>query len=93
MSCQKQSIENEEQEICIKCGFCCDGTMFDHAVVFPNEVIREDLSGLLFSEDGSQFFKMPCPHSNTSCSIYHEEKPKICSTFSCQVLKTIGMVG
>ncbi len=88
-SCTKD--ESEEQEICIQCGFCCDGTLFDHAVVYPKEVIREDLRGLLFSEDGSDFFNMPCPHSNVSCSVYNEEKPQVCSKYSCQVLKNVGL--
>ena len=89
MSCNNTNGNVEEQEVCIRCGFCCDGTLFDHAIVYPNEVIREDLKKNLFTVDEDQFFSLPCPHSNTSCQVYNEKKPQICSKFSCQVLRNL----
>ena len=82
----RKNTSNTEEEICIQCGFCCDGTLFGHANVFSGEIIREDLKNILFSTEESLFFKLPCPHFKRSCSVYHEKKPQICSAFRCQIL-------
>jgi len=30
---------NPEQELCKRCGFCCDGTLFRYAVVKDDDVL------------------------------------------------------
>ena len=39
---------NPEQELCKRCGFCCDGTLFRYAVVNDDDVL---LPGMEDSEE------------------------------------------
>jgi hypothetical protein len=81
-----------EQEICIKCGICCDGTLFNYAVLKKGE--KEFLPKLLkkkyiLTETG-EAFKLPCPYFDKKCTIYDKEKPHVCSSFRCQLLKNLS---
>jgi hypothetical protein len=55
-----------EQVICTKCGFCCDGTLFLHAGLVPGErgSLPEKIEKNSFSYDGKDFFKLPCLYFN-----------------------------
>ena len=81
-----------EQEICIKCGFCCDGTFFSTATVEKGE--KEFLPTLLqkryIRTEKGERFKQPCPYFNKKCTIYDQKKAQICSSFRCQLLKSFS---
>jgi hypothetical protein len=78
-----------EQEICVKCGFCCDGTLFLIACLDPGE--RGGLPGKIeqvaFSEEGEDYFRQPCNYFTTKCTIYDRPRAKVCGAFRCQLLK------
>jgi len=74
--------------LCLRCGLCCDGTMFASAEILP----ADDTSGLsthhavFISERGHRHFMQPCPaHIDRRCSIY-EARPTTCRGFECRVL-------
>ena len=78
-------------EICVKCGMCCDGTLFDRAKIKGEE--DEHLVGRLgldvFSHaDGKRYFRQPCPLFTGCCSVY-QTKPYVCNTFFCEPLKKV----
>ncbi|WP_313114053.1 YkgJ family cysteine cluster protein [Aequorivita sediminis] len=81
-----------EQEICIKCGLCCDGTLFNHAVLRKDE--KESLPPLIakryMQTETGEAFKLPCPYFDKKCTIYDQEKPDVCSSFRCQLLKNLS---
>lgn len=81
-----------EQEICIKCGICCDGTLFNNAVLKKGE--KEFLPPLIkkryFKTETGEAFKLPCPYFDKKCTIYDQEKPHVCSSFRCQLLKNLA---
>ena len=79
----------EEQKICIKCGFCCDGTLFLHAGLVPGERghLPEKIEQNSFSEGGKDFFKLPCLYFKGKCTIYDQKKANVCSSYRCQLLK------
>lgn len=78
-----------EQEICLVCGFCCDGTLFAHASLEPRE--REHLPERMrencFTRDDQEYFYLPCPYFSGLCMIYQGHKARVCSTYRCQLLK------
>jgi len=79
---------NEEQNICKSCGFCCDGTLFSHVKLQPNEnIINYSSLKLLTNEHGSQF-NQPCAafNENGCCQIY-PDRPNNCKIFSCKILR------
>lgn len=81
--------ENEVSDLCVSCGMCCDGTLFEKGAI-RNEKDREtadDLGMGTFEFHGKLFFKMPCCHFSTCCTIYERLRPDICSEFFCVPLK------
>ena len=77
----------DEQTICVACGFCCDHTLFEYASLSPDEKVSGHFEESRFDIDGSDYFRLPCPHFDEKCTIYDKQKPKICSSFKCKLLK------
>lgn len=84
----KNAPENEQQ-ICVNCGFCCDHTLFDIAGIRSGEELPEKFVHLEEKKDGQRFFKLPCPYFDSKCTIYQEEKAIVCGQFRCKVLKDL----
>ena len=82
----------EEQEICVKCGFCCDGTIFGHAHLKPGEKtwIPEKLRINIYVEKEEEYFPLPCPYFEGKCTIYNRRRAEICGTYRCQLLKDMA---
>ena len=78
-----------EQSICISCGFCCDGTLFEFAYLETGE--REDLPEKIrettFTNRQRECFELPCHYFEGKCSIYSRKKAIVCSSYRCQLLK------
>jgi len=77
-----------EQEICVKCGFCCDGTLFQHAVLKAGEKgkLPKKIEEQYCKEGKDEYFVLPCQYFETKCSIYDKEKADVCGTYRCQLL-------
>ena len=78
-----------EQEICVSCGFCCDHTIFDIVIIQKDEFIGKAFTSDEVIVDGERYFKLPCPYFDCKCTKYSDLKPKRCSEFRCEVLKTV----
>lgn len=79
----------EEQQICVDCGFCCDGTIFECASLKPGErgnIPVKMVTGTV-PEKGEEYFHLPCPYFNKKCTIYDLKRAEVCGTFRCQLLK------
>lgn len=79
----------EEQEICVTCGLCCDGTLFKKAVLKPREkgTLPQKMEDNYLKTDKDEFFSLPCSYFKGKCSIYDQKKAHVCSAFRCQLLK------
>ncbi len=81
-----------EQEICVTCGFCCDGTLFTHAVLRPGE--RGNLPARVeeqYSQEGErEFFTLPCAYFCGKCTIYDQKRALVCGAFRCKLLKNFA---
>lgn len=84
----KTTIENE-QKLCVACGFCCDKTLFDIAKLEENEVIPEELQQRFGKNDDGPYFNLPCPFFCEKCTIYEEKRPAVCSAFKCSLLRKV----
>jgi len=78
---------NTEQDLCKRCGFCCDDTLFPHASVKKDEVLPPGFEEVV--EKKKRYFVLPCAHFNGICTIYHQKRPTICSSFQCLVLERV----
>jgi len=84
--------EDSAQMLCTSCGLCCDGSVFNHAQIYP----EDDKSlltkcGITVRKRGDRrFFILPCHHLHErKCAIYTSWRPSICSRFKCKVLKRL----
>jgi hypothetical protein len=84
----KEAPESE-QKLCVECGFCCDRTLFDVARVYDDEKLWGVFEERETEVKGQRYFKLPCPHFDTKCTIYDQNKPRICSSFRCKLLKDV----
>ena len=77
-----------EQEICVECGMCCDGTLFLHAHLSPGERghLPERIEKNSYTREGKDYFRLPCEYFDKKCTIYDQQKAEICSSFRCQLL-------
>ena len=81
-----------EQEICVNCGLCCDGTLFSNADVVSGEKsnLPEKIEQRYSKEDDYESFRLPCPYFCGQCTIYDKKKPIVCSAYRCQLLKDVS---
>lgn len=74
--------------LCVQCGFCCDGTLFNHARLHNEDDMQ------LLAEQGIELldgkrFRLPCAaFQQRACQIY-ENRFQICRTFQCELLKAV----
>lgn len=88
-----ESIEQTQQlsAICVSCGMCCDGSLFQQAKLKDKQdkVLAESLHLNCGQNNNNSFFLLPCHHFNQQCTIYHRERPIICDSYFCEPLKQI----
>ena len=82
-------MTNGNQNICIHCGLCCDGTLFNHANIKESETIASAYSFEIIEKE-KRAFKLPCAYlKETVCSIYMERPYIVCETFQCKLLRAL----
>ncbi len=74
--------------LCVACGLCCDGTLFNRAKTSPAEAPRVRSFGVEVYASETHFV-LPCPRlDGTACTIY-AERFTVCRTFRCALLKKV----
>jgi hypothetical protein len=78
----------EEQEICLSCGICCDGTLYEKANLYSGEKgnLPEKIEERYFTIDKAEYFRLPCSYFSGKCTIYNLKKAMVCSGFKCKLL-------
>ena len=79
-------------EICVKCGMCCDGTLFNRAKIknTEDERLAKSLGLTTFSDaDGKLNFQLPCHLFKGCCTVYDQARPNICGSFFCEPLRKV----
>jgi len=86
---QAEKAPIKEQEICVECGFCCDATLFVHAVLNPGEKgnLPERIEENVFSKGDRDYFRQPCRYFEGRCTIYDRKRADVCGSYRCQLLK------
>ena len=73
---------------CVGCGLCCDGTIFNHAVVTPGEEPRLLAHGMeLVTRDEGTVFLQPCRFASCGQCSNYAGRFDICRSFRCALLK------
>lgn len=75
-------------DLCTHCGICCDGTAFGQVALEDDDSNNIPQGMSLLESDNKQVLKQPCSaHINCTCIIY-VNRPKICASYECRLLKT-----
>lgn len=76
-------------DLCQTCGLCCDGTIFAFLELAKHEAVPAQAEVLTPKDigEGKRAYQIPCSAlCGMSCSIY-SDRPQICRTYKCRLLK------
>ncbi|HEX4738355.1 MAG TPA: YkgJ family cysteine cluster protein [Allosphingosinicella sp.] len=87
-------VENEKARLastahlCLRCGLCCSGVIFDDVPVQEEEAGRLKTLGFdVRQQKDALRFRQPCTlFSGVLCSVY-AERPAACRKFECKLLR------
>lgn len=77
-------------ELCMRCGMCCDGTIYDTVAIHVEDHALLKAAGLPLSPEGDRY-EMPQPCralSDKLCTIY-KGRPGTCRRYACEVLRRL----
>jgi len=85
---QMKPDQPTSSDLCLACGLCCDGSLFERARLHPGEEELALSLSLTVLDAGSNNpgFRLPCPLFSDCCTIYNQQRPKICNAFRCKQL-------
>jgi len=74
--------------LCVGCGMCCDGTLFDRIGVTAEEQVRLKVLGFsLLRYEGEMVFEQPCRSDDCGSCLIYEARPVVCRRFRCGLLQ------
>jgi hypothetical protein len=82
-------VARDAGDVCLRCGMCCDGTLFPKATLRDDEADFARSLGLttIRKGDGGLAFELPCPrYVGGCCSIHQERRPEVCGGYRCALL-------
>jgi hypothetical protein len=78
-------MTSASEQLCLSCGFCCDGTLFSSAPLRPTDPGSHPLR-IVTRDDGSRSLQQPCGALvDLHCTIY-TERPAVCRSYKCDLL-------
>jgi hypothetical protein len=75
-------------DLCVACGLCCTGLLFDIAPLEDHEVpLAEALRLPVVRTPVYEAFRLPCPRQEgTVCGVY-KCRPAVCGSYECGLLR------
>jgi hypothetical protein len=75
-------------DLCLSCGLCCDGSLFERAYLHSDEKdLAKSLELIVLDEHSEKTgFRLPCNLFKGCCSIYEQTRPYVCGAFKCKLL-------
>ena len=75
-----------EGDLCLTCGLCCSGALFDHGDLQPGEIGPLIALGAKLCSGDTPRLAFPCALlSGKACSAY-DHRPTVCSNYRCELL-------
>jgi uncharacterized protein len=73
------------ETLCLKCGLCCDGTLFTHVALTVEEATRLKGRVELQSNEQAGVLRQPCSAlERCKCTVY-ADRPQGCARFVCML--------
>lgn len=87
---RRRLVDDASTELCTRCGFCCDGTLFDVVRLTPPEVERMTRLGLpVLTRDEHLTMAQPCAALDGTCCRIYPDRPARCDAFRCHLLAAL----
>lgn len=79
--------DSDESTLCVNCGLCCQGPLYNWAELKPDELeLADELSLRVVAYDGQPGIGLPCSClDGARCTVY-EQRPRVCRDFACNLL-------
>lgn len=80
----------DAQALCLKCGLCCDGSLFTRVPLGENDA-PPARAGVVTNERGARYLPQPCAalEGDLRCAVY-AERPLACRRFECLLLVALA---
>ncbi len=78
--------------LCLRCGMCCDGTLFTHVSLQPEEAAELQQRGLPIGSraDGGPALTQHCAAlEERACTVY-TDRPASCRLYQCQLFSAVA---
>lgn len=76
-------MASDASDLCLRCGICCDGTLFTRVPLTANDVVPEEALRVVRTETGARYLPQPCAGlDGTRCTVYGV-RPLACRRFEC----------
>jgi len=81
----------DPSDLCLACGLCCNGTLFNYADLKEHEFEQVVRLGMKPADDEDKTsFSLPCPQlEGAKCSCYGD-RPSVCGDFMCELVGTLS---
>ncbi|VVB71837.1 Uncharacterised protein [uncultured archaeon] len=89
---ETRRYESNSSVLCLSCGLCCQGLIFNRAALLHDEIkLAEDMNLEYFcADDGELAFRLPCHiYQNDRCSMYHSRLDAR-KRYQCLLLKRLN---
>ncbi len=82
------------QRLCLACGLCCDGSIFEVVALSGAEAERLSTQGVrLTVRRGGTVLVQPCAALEGTCCRLYAQRPQGCRAFECLVLRRLSNGG
>lgn len=77
--------------LCMKCGICCDGTLFSRVTLGADEMAKIGAKGIPLEQyrDKKTIFKQPCPRLADNCCTIYADRPRVCRSYYCKLQRDV----
>ena len=86
---ERSELDNGNK-LCMQCGMCCTGRVFDRVeVTDPSNITYLENAGFKLEKDdkGNPHFSLPCVAHRSNCCAVYENRPSVCAKFRCNLLE------
>jgi len=81
--------DESSDALCLSCGLCCDGSLFDRFELDADELAWAERRRLPLVGPARRTLQQPCPCFSGSCTAY-DERPRVCRRFRCALLASVA---
>jgi len=89
---ERRHNESSSSELCLSCGLCCKGLLFNRAALRSEEIKAARNVALQYfpSGDGKFAFRLPCLFFQEDRCLIYKNRFEACRKYRCDLLKRVA---